>query len=180
MNDCGKTSRKCQCSPHLRLRDKNSTKIERLMPFHWNQVTRSCLKLTPTKGRERWRTGGRRNPMKQNTKLLKVSIPTSWKTIRQYAHESSTKTDIFSSPPKLGPPLYSCTDWVGKVCHYDPGGANSARKGDWGSTTNCELSAAGLAPDRQDSSRLGKQEGLHIPSDVFRSLLDRPRVKSSM
>ena len=34
---------------------------------------------------------------KWSTRLLKASLPTSWRTSRQDAHESSTKTDFFSS-----------------------------------------------------------------------------------
>ena len=34
---------------------------------------------------------------KWSTRLLKVSLPTSWRTSRQDAHESSTETDFFSS-----------------------------------------------------------------------------------
>ena len=99
---------------------------------------------------------------------------------RQDAHESFTETDFFSSLPQRGPPLYGCLDWVGKLCHYHPGGANSEREWDWESATKCELSAAGPTPFRWDSSRLGKQEALCIPLDVFWSLLVGSRVKSSM
>ena len=66
------------------------------MSFHWNQMTWSWLKLMPTKGRGKLRTGGRRNHMKWSDRLLKACLPTSWKTSRQDAHESSTKTDFFS------------------------------------------------------------------------------------
>ena len=181
VNGCGKPSRKHKCSPHQRLRDRSGTMIEKLMPFHWNQATWSWLKLMPTRGRGKWRTSGRRNCMKWSAKLQKASLPTSWKTGRWDAHKSSTKTDFFSSLCHKGdPPLYSCVDWVGKVCHYHPGGANSEREWDWGSATKCELSATSPAPDRWDSSRLGKQEALHIPLDIFWSLLVGSRVKSLM
>ena len=49
------------------------------------------------RGGGKWRTGGRRNHMKWNTRLLKVSLPTLWGTSRQDAHQSPTKTDFFSS-----------------------------------------------------------------------------------
>ena len=52
VNGCRKPSRKHKCSPHQRLRDRSGTLIERLMPFHWNQVTWSWLKLMPTRERE--------------------------------------------------------------------------------------------------------------------------------
>ena len=45
------------------------------------------------------------------------------------------------------------------------------KESDRGSMTKCKLSAAGPPPDRQDSSILGKQEALCIPSDIFWSLL---------
>ena len=51
VNDCEKPSKKCKCSPHLRLRDKSNTMRGRLMAFHWRQVIWSWLKLMP-KGEE--------------------------------------------------------------------------------------------------------------------------------
>ena len=97
VKSCGKLLKRLKCSPCQRLRDRSSTMIEKLMPFHWNQVTWPWLKLTPTGGRGKWRTGGRRNHMKWSTRLLKASLPTSWETSGQDAHESSTKTGFFSS-----------------------------------------------------------------------------------
>ena len=47
VNNCEKPSRKCKYNPHLRLRDRSDTVTGRLMPFHWQQVTWSWLKLTP-------------------------------------------------------------------------------------------------------------------------------------
>ena len=90
------------------------------------------------------------------------------------------KLTISHHSHKGDPSLYGCADWAGKVCHYHPGGANSKREWDWGSVTKCELSATDPVPDRWDSSKLGKQEALHIPLDVFWSLLARSRMKSSM
>ena len=57
-------------------------------------ITWSWLKLMPTRGRGKWRTSGRRNHMKWNTKLLKKSLHTSWRTNRQDNHEHSTKTNL--------------------------------------------------------------------------------------
>ena len=99
MSNCTKPSRKHKCSPHLRLKDRGSTMIIKLMTFHWNHATWSWLKLTPTKGGERWKTSGRRNHMKWNAGLLKVSLPTPWRTGRPDAHESSNRINFFSSPP---------------------------------------------------------------------------------
>ena len=48
------------------------------------------------KGRGKWRTSGRKDCMKWDTRLLMASLCTSWKTSRWDAHESSTKTDFFS------------------------------------------------------------------------------------
>ena len=97
VNDCEKPSRKHKCSPHLRLRNRSDTMTGKLIPFHLRQMAWSWLELMPTRGRGKWRTGGRRNCMNWNTKLLKESLCTSWKTSRQDAHESSTETDFFSS-----------------------------------------------------------------------------------
>ena len=72
----------------------------RPMPFHWNQVSWSWQKPTPTKGGERWKTGRRRNHMKWNVGLLKASLHTSWRTSRPDAHESFIGIDFFSSPPQ--------------------------------------------------------------------------------
>ena len=77
------------------------------MPFHWKQVTLSWLKPTPTRGRGKWRTGGRRNHMKWNARLLMASLHTLWRTGRQDAHESSTKTDFFLITTARATPLYT-------------------------------------------------------------------------
>ena len=92
-------------SPHQRLGDRSDTMTGRIMQFHWRQVTWAWLKLMPTRGRGKWRTGGRRNCMKWNTKLLKESLHTSWRTSGWDAHESSTRTDFFSSCPQRGLPF---------------------------------------------------------------------------
>ena len=98
VSDCVKPSRKHKCSPHLRLKGRDDTMIIRPMPFHWNQVTWSWQNLIPTKGGEKWKTGGRRNHMKWNAGLLKASLHTSWRTSRPDTHESFIRIDFFSSP----------------------------------------------------------------------------------
>ena len=70
------------------------------MPFHWNQVTWSWLKLMPTGGGGKWRTDGRRNCSKWNARWLRASLPISWGTSRQGAHKSSTENDFFPSLPQ--------------------------------------------------------------------------------
>ena len=97
MSDCAKPSRKCKCSPHLRLKGRGNTMIIRPMPFHWNQVTWSWQKLTPPKGGENWKTSERKNCMKWNAELLKGPLPTSWRTSRPDTHMSSTGIDFFLS-----------------------------------------------------------------------------------
>ena len=67
VSNCMKPSRKCKCSPHLRLKGRGNTMIAQLMLFHWNQATWCWLKPMPTKGGERWKTSGRRNCTKWNT-----------------------------------------------------------------------------------------------------------------
>ena len=42
---------------------------EKLMPFHWNQMIWSWLKLMPTEGGGKWRTGGRRNHTKWSARF---------------------------------------------------------------------------------------------------------------
>ena len=108
MNGCEMPWRKHKCSLHLRLRDRSNTLTGGIIPFNWRQVTWSWLKMTPTGGRGKWRTSGRRNCMKWNTKLLKESICTLWKTSRQDAHESSTETDFSHCFCRGDSPLYSC------------------------------------------------------------------------
>ena len=131
VSDCAKPSRKCKCSPYLRLKGRGNTLIVKLMPFHWNQATWSWLKLMPTKGGERWKTDGRSNHMKWNAELLKASLPTSWQTSKQDAH--STGIDFFLITPVMWASLCSgvCTD-VDKVCHHCPGGAYLESEWEWG------------------------------------------------
>ena len=57
VNYCDKPPRKCKHSPCLRLKDRSGTMTERLMPFHWKQVTWPWLKLMPTRGVGKWRGG---------------------------------------------------------------------------------------------------------------------------
>ena len=52
VNDSGKPLRRLKCSPHQRQGDRRGTMLGKLMPFHWNQVTWSWLKLTHTGGKE--------------------------------------------------------------------------------------------------------------------------------
>ena len=99
VSGCAKPSRKCKCSPHIRLKGRGNIMIIKLMPFHWNQVTWSWLKLTPTKGGQMWKTSGRRNCVKWNAELLEASLPTSWKTSRLDTHQLSTRIDFFLLPP---------------------------------------------------------------------------------
>ena len=94
VNGCEKPSSKQKHSPHQRLKDRSDTMTERLMPFHWRQVTWSWLKLTPTRGRGKWRTGGKENCMKWNTMLLTGSLHTLWRTNGLDIHRSSTETDF--------------------------------------------------------------------------------------
>ena len=54
---------------HLRGWDRSGAMTGKLMLFHWRQVMWSWLKLTPTGGRGKWRTGGRRNHIKWNTQV---------------------------------------------------------------------------------------------------------------
>ena len=102
MNSCSKPLKRLKCSPCQIKRDRSDIMIRKLMPFHWNQVTWSWIKLMPTGGGGKWRTSGRRNHIKWSARLLRVSLPISWGTIGQDTHESSTKTNFFSSLLQMG------------------------------------------------------------------------------
>ena len=102
MYGCGKLLKRLKCSPHQRWRDRSGTMIGKLMPFHWNQVTWSWLKLMPTGGGGKWRTGGRRNHTKWSTRLLKASLPTFRGTSGQHAHEFSTENGFISLLLQMG------------------------------------------------------------------------------
>ena len=62
VNDCEKPLKRLRCSPHQRWRDRSRTTMGRLMLFHWNQVTWSWLKPTPTVGGGKWRITGEEEP----------------------------------------------------------------------------------------------------------------------
>ena len=102
VNGCGKPLKRLKCSPCQRQRDRSSTMIRKLMPFHWNQVTWYWLKQMSTGGGGMWRISWRMNCTKWSAKLEKASLPTLWKTSGQDAHEASTKIDFFSSLQQRG------------------------------------------------------------------------------
>ena len=107
--DCRKPLKRLKCSPHQRQRDRSSTMIGKLTPFSWNQVTWSWLKLDAYREVGGVGIGGRRNHTKWSSRLLKASLPTSWRTSRQDAHESSSETDFFSSLLQRGlPSVWLC------------------------------------------------------------------------
>ena len=91
VNSCGKPLKRLKCSPHQRLRDRSGTMMGKLMPFHWNHVTWSWLKLMPTGGGGKWRTGGRRNCTKWGARLMKASL----------SHEEPQDRMLTSPPQKL-------------------------------------------------------------------------------
>ena len=53
VNGCRKPLKRFRCSPHQGMKDRRGSMIEKLMSFHWIQVTWSWLKLMPTGGGER-------------------------------------------------------------------------------------------------------------------------------
>ena len=99
--------RKCKHSAHLRLKGRGDTMIVRPIPFHWNQVTWSWQMQMPTKGGEKWKTGGRRNHMKWNAGLLKASHHTLWRTSGPDAYESSIGIGLLLITPIMGAFLYT-------------------------------------------------------------------------
>ena len=179
VNNCKKPSRKHKHSPHLRLRDRSDTMTRRLMPFHWRQMTLSWLKLTPTGGRGKWRTGGRRT--------VWSGIPSCWRSPLvphekpgQDAHKSSSETDFFSLLLQRELPFVWLCKVSGPSAHHCPRGTTSGEEWDWGCTTKCKLSTASPVTNSSDSSMLGEQEALSYPSDIFWSVPVESKVKSSM
>ena len=53
VNDCEKPSRKCKCSPRLRLRDRSNTMTGRLMPFHCETGDLVLAKADAYKGKRK-------------------------------------------------------------------------------------------------------------------------------
>ena len=95
--------------------------------------------------------------MNWNAGLQKVFLPTSWRISRPDTHESSTTIDFFHYPHNGGSFMFRCMGWADKVHHHHPGGTYSESKWEWGSATKCKVSATGPAPDRWDSSRVGRK-----------------------
>ena len=114
VNDCKKPLRKCKSSSLLRLRDRSDTMTERLMPFCWNQVTWSWLKLMPTRGRGNWRTSGRRNHMKWYARSLWVSFVPQEEWVDKMLN-SSPWNWLFLITPAEGIPLHIViqAEWAG-------------------------------------------------------------------
>ena len=50
--------------------------------------------------------------------------------------------------------MFRCMSWADKMCLHHPTGTYSESEWEWGSTTKCKVSAAGLVSDRWDSSRV--------------------------
>ena len=117
VNDCKNPLKKCKSSPLLRLRDRSDTVTERLMLYYWSQAI-------PTKERRKWRTGGKRNHMKQCARSQRASICISWRMSRQDAHEFSTETDVSHFLCEGYSPLYSHASWADRVHHHHPRGTN--------------------------------------------------------
>ena len=143
VNSCGKPLKRIKCSTHQRQRDRGGTTIGKVMPFHWNQVTWSQLKLTPTGWGGKWRTGGRRNHTKY--------IPGCWGP--PFLPQREPVDRMFMSPPpkptfshhsyRGDSPLYIHVTLAGQVNHCHPRGTNPRREWDWGTSqrVNCSLLA---------------------------------------
>ena len=97
MNSCRKPLKRLKCSPHQRQRDRSSTMIEKLMPFHWNQVTCSWLKPMFKEGGSKVKDWWEEELWEVEHQVAEGSLPTSWRINGQDAYESSTKTDFSSS-----------------------------------------------------------------------------------
>ena len=78
---------------------------------------------------------------------------------------------LFLIIPAEGTPLcMAMMSWVGLMHHHHPRGTDSRREWDSGSAKKCKLSATIPATDSWDSSRLGEQEALCYPLDIFWSV----------
>ena len=141
VNSCGKPLKRLRCTANQRQRDRSSPMIGKLMPFHWNQLTWSWLKPTPTGEDES------EGPMEGGT--IWSREPGSWGH-PFLPHEEPVDRMLLSPPLKPTFPhcsyrgyssLYGHAPKAGQVHHYGPRRTNSGREWDWGQSANCPLLA---------------------------------------
>ena len=154
VSNCMKPSRH-KHSPHLQMKGRGDTMIVKLMPFHLNQATWLLAKANSCKRR--------RNVKDQwEEELYKVECWIAEGVPSYLMKNQQTRCSwvlhcnwFFSHYPCNGSSfMFRHASWADKVCHHCPEGAYLESEWEWGSTTKCELSAAGSAPDRWDSSRV--------------------------
>ena len=126
VNCCRKPLKRLRYSPCQRQRDRNGTMIEKLMLFHWNQVTWSWQKLILTEGGRKWRDWWDKEPYKVDHQVAE-GIPS-------YLVKEPADRMLMSPPLKLtfshcsykeDSSLYDCAYEVGQVHHHHPRGTNS-------------------------------------------------------
>ena len=176
VNDCEKSSGKCKCCPHQRLKDRSNTMIKGLMPFHWRKAD-LVLAIADMSTRERgkWRASGRRNCMKWNDQDVEWSAPSylvknQWTQMLAWVvHWRLTFSQCSCS---RGLPFV----WLSNLSRptsspQHPRVIHSREEWDWGSTTECKLPAMLTHwQTARGSSSLDEQEALCYPSDIFWSI----------
>ena len=125
VNSCRKPLKRLRCSPHQRVKDRRGTTIEKLMPFHWNQVTWSVLKLMPT--------GGEKGEGSVGGATIQSGVP-SCRRHPFLPHEKQVDQMLMSPPLKStfshcsdrgDSSLYGCAGQGGQVHHGHPTGTDS-------------------------------------------------------
>ena len=155
MNSCRKPLKRLRCSPCQRLKDRRGTTIEKLMPFHWNQVTWSWLKLMPTGEQNVKGLVGAGTIQSGEPNWGRHPFLSCEKPVDQTLTSPSLKLTFSHCSHGWDSSLYSCAGQAGQVHHHHARGTDS-EEWDWGSTTKCELSVTDPASDKWDSSGEGK------------------------
>ena len=70
-SDCAKHSKKCKCSPHLRLKGRGNTIVTRPMLFHWYQVKLVLVKADTYKGRRKVKDQWEEEPCEVECQIAK-------------------------------------------------------------------------------------------------------------
>ena len=135
-------------------------------------------KANAYRGGGKWRTGGRRNHTKWNARLQIASLPTSWRTSRQDAHEFSTKNNFSSSLLQRGLPcMIMCAKWARCTTTITEEETQKSETEKAPQSANCLL----LVQCQTDETPLGwVNRRLCIHSDFFQDFLDKERAKSLM
>ena len=168
----GKPLKKLKWSPCKRQRDRSGTMIGKLMPFHWNLVTWSWLKLTPTRGGGKWRTDGWKNCMYYQVieGVPFYLMKNQWTGCSQVLHWNW----LFLITLTEGTPLCMVVQAKWARCTstaLEEQTPEESKTKEVPQSVNC-LSLA-QCQDRWDSSGMGEQETMCVHADISQSFLDR-------